>query len=302
MPNTDQIDPFLSQFLDYLIVERGLSNNTIAAYRADLEPFTVFLGRKGQTVADADAADTLRFFGELKRKGLSPASIARKGSAARMFARFLIETEVMKSDFTAALDIGTITALKLPSTLTIDEIVALMAAPAGDEPEAIRDRAMLEMMYSCGLRVSEIVDLATSMLDRKAATVRPMGKGSKERMVPLGEIASAALETYLTLARHVLLADKPASPALFLTRHGAPMTRQQFWVLVKKYARVAGITRRVTPHTLRHSFATHLLEGGADLRSIQELLGHSSIATTQRYTRVDVARMRAVYDKAHPRA
>jgi len=295
-------DPYLSEFLDHLVAERGLSPNTIASYRSDLVPFVAYLRGRGQTLTTATADDTLRFFSVLKQQNLAPASIARKGSAARMLAKYLIDTEAIKADFTAALDIGGISSHKLPSTLSVDEIVRILESPLGDAPERLRDRAMLELMYSCGLRVSEIVDLTTAQLDRKAGLVRPMGKGSKERLIPLGEPAFEAINRYLTLSRPVLLADKPPCSALFITNRGTGLTRQQFWVLVKTYARAAGITKRVTPHTLRHSFATHLLEGGADLRSIQELLGHSSVATTQRYTRVDVVRMRAIYDKTHPRA
>jgi integrase/recombinase XerD len=219
-----------------------------------------------------------------------------------MLAHYLCREGVCELDFTSALELGKSRQRRLPAILSIEEIARLMVAPDANTPQGIRDRALFEMMYGCGLRVSELVEITMERIDVSSGTLCPMGKGSKERVIPLGDEARAAMQTYLSGSRPRLMAGKPPNAALFVTSRGLPMSRQQFWRLVKQYALVAGIVKAITPHTLRHSFATHLLEGGADLRSIQEMLGHASVATTQRYTRVDVARLRSLYDQSHPRA
>ncbi|MDR3708763.1 MAG: site-specific tyrosine recombinase XerD [Capsulimonadaceae bacterium] len=296
------MDQHLAEFLQSLTAERGLADNTLSAYRSDIEPFVRMLDQRGRSLATATADDAQAFCAALVRRKASASTLARKASALRMLARFLLQEGVRPDDFTATIDIASRAPLRLPGTLTCDEIDRLLAAPASTSTLGERDRTMLELMYSCGLRVSEIVSLEVSWIDLRSGYIRVFGKGSKERLVPMGEMATERIEGYLKHARPALTMGRPPSTACFVSERGTGLTRQQFWGLIKRYARDAGIAGNVTPHTLRHSFATHLLEGGADIRSIQELLGHSSVATTQRYTHVDVARMRAEYDKAHPRA
>ncbi len=293
----------IDAFLADLAGERGLAQNTLAAYRSDLVPFAAFLARRGtHQPAQITSDHALSFLAALRHQGLAPATLTRKATVLRLFAGFLCRENLAERDFTATLAAGQSRSSRLPTTLSIAEMERLLAAPSRMTPEGWRDRAMLEMMYSSGLRVSELVSLQSSQVDVRAGLVRPFGKGAKERQVPLGDAALDALANYRSFARPKLMHGKPPSEALFVTDHGGPMTRQHFLLLIKSYAQDAQIARSVSPHTLRHSFATHLLEGGADLRAIQEMLGHASVETTQRYTRVDVARLRAVYDKAHPRA
>ncbi len=293
----------IDAFLADLAAERGLSPHTLAAYRSDLDQFAQALtarGVSGPSVITAE--DALAFLAAHRRAGRASATVTRKASVLRGFAAFLCREGACAQDFTATLDLGRPAPQKLPSTLSLVEIESLLLAPPTETPEGVRDRAMLEMLYGCGLRVSELVALPLAAVDLRAGLVRPFGKGNKERQVPLGDAVRDALGPYLSVARPTLLRGKPASDALFVTDHGGPMTRQCFHALVKGYAQDTRIAKNVSPHTLRHSFATHLLEGGADLRSIQEMLGHADVQTTQRYTRVDVSRLRAIYDKAHPRA
>ena len=293
----------INSFVANLAAERGLSSHTLSAYRSDLTLFAAWLASR--TVYRPDQVspeNAVAFLAALRGQGLASATITRKATVLRLFAAFLCREGLCTQDFTATLDTGRPRAPRLPTTLSIAEMERLLAMPLLTTPEGRRDRAMLEVMYGSGLRVSELVALRTADVDTRAGLVRPFGKGAKERQVPLGEAAQAALAVYVETARPTLLRGKPPSLALFVTDHGGPMTRQHFFHLVKTYAQEAQIARPVTPHTLRHSFATHLLEGGADLRAIQEMLGHASVETTQRYTRVDVARLRAVFDKTHPRA
>jgi integrase/recombinase XerD len=292
----------LQAFLVNLDSERGLSQNTLDAYASDISPFLSFLKARGKDLATATSDDTLAFFALLRRAKRAPATIARKGAALRMFSQYLCREGVCKTDFTAALEIGASRSLRLPAVLTESEVEALLAAPPDNTPAGIRDRAMLETMYSSGLRVSELVGLSLNRIDLGAGVVRPFGKGSKERIVPLGDVARESLLEYLKTARPALLAGHAVSDSLFVGGRGRPLARQQVWALIKRYAKSAGISKAITPHTLRHSFATHLLSHGADVRAIQEMLGHESVATTQRYAKVDVARMRALYDQSHPRA
>lgn len=290
-------------FLDNMAGERGLAANTLSAYGNDLAQFVDAL--RGYDVADAseiNAEHVWVFLAGLRRQDMAPATIARKATALRVWAQFLLREGVCSRDWAAHLEPGKLSHQRLPTTLSPAEIARLLDAPPRDTPRGLRDRAMLELMYGSGLRVSELVSLPLVALDFRANLVRPFGKGSKERQVPLGEESKSALQTYLSQSRPVLLRHKPPSPALFVTEQGGPMRRRQFHFLIQGYAQEAQIAKTVTPHTLRHSFATHLLAGGADVRAIQEMLGHASVETTQRYTRVDVARLRAVYDKTHPRA
>jgi integrase/recombinase XerD len=296
-------DTWITAFLADLSAERGVSAHTLAAYRSDLMQFAQALTARGVTQpAHIMADDALAFLAAQRRAGQASATVTRKVSALRSFAAYLCREGVCSQDFTATLDLGKAAPQKLPSTLSVLEVERLLDAPSRLTPEGVRDRAMLEMLYGCGLRVSELIALPLVAVDLRAGLVRPFGKGGKERQVPLGDAVRQTLQPYLDKGRPVLLRHKPSAEALFVTDHGGPMTRQCFYALVRGYARLAQITKHVSPHTLRHSFATHLLEGGADLRSIQEMLGHADVQTTQRYTRVDVSRLRAIYDKAHPRA
>jgi integrase/recombinase XerD len=297
----------VERFLDYLSVERGLSRNTLDAYRRDLGRYQGFLGGRGIVdVARAGEADIAAFVANLSAseyapgKGYRPSSVARALAAVRSFHRFLVlegEAEADPAEGVARPKVPR----NLPRPLTVDEVAALVAAPGQDGPVALRDRAILETLYGAGLRISELVALDVDDVDLEEGSVRAVGKGSKERIVPLGRLAVKALEAYLTRARPTLAAPRSRG-ALFLNRRGGRLTRQGSTNIIKDMARRAGIRKRVTPHMLRHSFATHLLEGGADVRVVQELLGHASLATTQIYTLVTQDRLRDVYFTSHPRA
>ena len=294
--------PLLEAFLVNMSSERGLSANTLIAYRQDLTQFLEHLdAAQITTVAAITPGHVYDFLASLRRNGLRPASLTRKAISLKMWMQYMCRDGLRGDDPTQAVDILK-TPLRLPTTLSLPEIERLMDAPPKDTPEGLRDRAMLETMYGCGLRVSELVDLKSDAVDLRAGLVRPFGKGRKERQVPLGDGVRETLTAYLASGRPNILAKKLPSSALFVTSRGGPMTRQHFFLLIQTYARQAGISKRISPHVLRHSFATHLLSGGADLRAIQEMLGHASVQTTQRYTRVDVARLREVYDRTHPRA
>ena len=293
---------FLEAFLANMSAERGLSEHTLTAYRYDLTQFLAALA--AQDVADIKAVTPGHVYGflaGLRRQGLRPASITRKAISVRLWMQFLCRDGHRPDDPTLAVETGKL-AQRLPTTLSLPEIERLLTAPPEGTAAGLRDRAMLETMYGSGLRVSELMALKCEDVDLRARLVRPFGKGGKERQVPLGDGAHDTLTAYLASARPLLLAKNPPTPFLFVTRQGGPMTRRHFLMLVKAYAREAGIVRTISPHVLRHSFATHLLSGGADLRAIQEMLGHVSVQTTQRYTHVDVARLREVYDRTHPRA
>jgi integrase/recombinase XerD len=290
-------------FLDDLAAERGLSRHTIDAYDNDLSQFLTYLeARQIRDAAAIDGSIAEAYVVVLRRRNLAPASIARKCTALRLFARFLYGEGHASCDFGAPLEGGFKQPKRLPVTISVSEVNRLLAAPPDSLPAGLRDRAMLELAYGSGLRVSELIALRVADVDLARKLVRPFGKGRKQRQVPMSDASCTLLQRYLTHARPALLQGSPATPALFVTHFGGPLTRGHFWRLVKRYAATAGLPKPVKPHTLRHSFATHLLAGGADVRAIQEMLGHVSIETTQRYTRVDVARLRAAYDKAHPRA
>ncbi|MGO8671182.1 MAG: tyrosine recombinase [Capsulimonadaceae bacterium] len=291
----------LSSFLADLSGERGLATNTLDAYRADLTAFIEFLAARGrETARSVTADDTIAYIASLRRAGRRQATVTRKLTSLRMFARYLCREEQCVIDFTAGVDPAKRTERRLPSTLTILEVNRLLAAPNRSSPEGMRDAVMFELMYAAGLRVSEMVSLRLSDLDLEAGLVRPFGKGSKERQTPIGDHACSLLRDYIRGARTQI--TRAATDAVFPTSRGGPMSREHFWLLIRRYAAESGITRPISPHTLRHTFATHLLAGGADIRAIQEMMGHAGVETTQRYTRVDVARLRVVYDKTHPRA
>jgi integrase/recombinase XerD len=285
-------------YLHFCRTEKGLASNTLENYRRDLERLEKFVMG---TPPSAVTAKTLRnYLDSLKQAGLSYRSMARHLTAIRSFFEFLAqegEIEANPADLLSSPKIGT----ALPKYLNCDRVNALVDAPDTGKPNGQRDRAMLELLYATGLRVSELVGLRMSDLDTEAALVRVIGKGSKQRLVPLGREALAAVEGYISSERPRLLKGR-TSAYLFVTNRGTKMTRQGFWKLIRGHGRAAGIFRNLSPHVLRHTFATHLLEGGADLRSVQMMLGHSDIGTTQIYTHVMRSRLRQTVDQHHPRA
>ena len=293
------LDRHLPTYLDHLAVERGLSPASLEAYRSDLEAFGRWLGRSRLSAERARREDVSKYVRELKARGLSSRSTARALSALRGFYGFAGVHLGFRSDPTGDLA-NPKAGLSLPKALTEKEVEALLEAPDCARPLGLRDRAMLELMYASGLRVSEIVSLARDRMDLSEGILRVTGKGGRERLVPFGKSAGRWLSRYLTEVRPTL--DRKGSPCLFLTPRGGAMTRQRFWQLIEGYGRRAGIRYRLTPHRLRHSFATHLLEHGADLRALQMMLGHADISTTQIYTRISSSRLRRVYDQFHPRA
>jgi integrase/recombinase XerD len=290
----------IEAFLSFISLERGLSANTVAGYRRDLDQAASFLARNGATRwSGVTPEQASAWVHSLSTARYTIASLARKLSALRMLARFLVREKIRDDDFTALLS-GPKPARKIPATLSEDEMARLVSAPSGGDPRALRDRALLELFYSSGLRVSELAALALQQIDLRAGFLRVFGKGAKERVVPVGGKACAALETYLTSGRPHLVRPHTGS-AFFLNHRGRGLSRVALWKIVKAHARRAGITKNVKPHALRHSFATHLLTGGADLRAIQEMLGHSSISTTQIYTAVEPQRLLDHHAKFHPR-
>ncbi len=295
------MDEAVQAFLDHLNVERGLSPNTVAAYAHDLSQYAEFARDRGVTSTDELTESLLLGFLErLRADGISPNSITRKLSAIRTFCKFACREGYTRHDFTANTT-GMKGLKKLPSVLTIDEVSTLLAQPDGSDHAGSRDKAMLETLYATGLRVSELINLRLVDANLDVGFIRCFGKGSKERIVPLGKVAIEYLTRYLSNSRP-RFARTGSSEYLFLTYRGKKMSRVAFWKIIKKYTARAGIAKNITPHTLRHSFATHLLEGGADLRSIQEMLGHADIATTQVYTHVSREKLKEVYRDTHPRA
>ncbi len=288
----------LDAFLDYLGAEVGRSERTRAAYQTDILDFVRFVAREGvQDPQSVTRPLVTLYLVSLRRRRLAPSTVARRVAALRGFYRFLLREHRVSSDPTEDVS-SPRRGAALPRVLSQEEVTRLLVQPQPRTPEGLRDRAMLELLYSSGLRVSELVGLDVAHVDLESELVRVVGKGDKERVVPVGSYAVRALRDYLTLARPQL---SPRSPALFVGRSGRRLTRQWVWVSLRRYARAAGIQRPVTPHVLRHSFATHLLEGGADLRSVQELLGHARINTTQVYTHVARPHLQQVFDRAHPR-
>ncbi len=294
------MNSLVDRFLEHLVVERGLAQNSLEAYRRDLTRYAAYLKGRRKQATVLDRAEVPRYLLSLREAGLGPRSVARHLSAIRQFHRFLVREGHATDDPTAHLE-SPRPWRRLPTVLSSDEVERLLAPRESTTPQAFRDRAMLEVMYASGLRVSELVGLRLADVNLAAGIVRVVGKGDKERLVPLGDVAAEALRAYLAQGRPRLERGR-ASPHLFLGRHGRGLTRQMFWLLLKRSVRSAGITKPVTPHTLRHSFATHLLERGADLRSVQLMLGHADISTTQLYTHLSRAHLKAIYDKYHPRA
>jgi integrase/recombinase XerD len=287
-------------FLAYLEFERGLSRNTLDAYRTDLLQYGRFLDERDTSALDAGPADVSDFLEKLATNGSSPATIHRKSACLRSFYRHLRRDGLLETDPTATLSTPR-RSRKLPQVLTRGEIEKLLSQPRGTEPAALRDRALLELMYACGLRASEAIGLELMDVDLHEGVLRARGKGSKERVVPIGQAALRALRIYLERGRPALVKGG-AEPRLFVNFRGGQLTRQGLYKIVRRHALSAGLADRMSPHTLRHTFATHLLAGGCDLRSVQEMLGHADVATTQLYTHLSSERLKDVYFSAHPRA
>ena len=295
------VKELIQQFLDYLSVERGLAPNTIESYGRDLRAFLDFFEKRGIKSIDATThKDIAEFMWSEKEKGLSPNSISRALVAIKVFYRFLLKEQVIKQDPTSILDSPKLWK-RLPDVLGVEEVEKLVTKPDLKDLFGIRDRAILELLYATGIRVSEMINLNLGDLNLDVGFLKCIGKGSKERITPLGKKAQEALVRYLQNVRSKLVQSKFPNNGLFLTRLGKKMSRQMVWKIVKRYAKLCNIKKDITPHTLRHSFATHLLERGADLRIVQELLGHANISTTQIYTHVDKERLKAIHRKFHPR-
>ncbi|NCS66619.1 MAG: site-specific tyrosine recombinase XerD [Hydrogenophilales bacterium CG03_land_8_20_14_0_80_62_28] len=293
-------DPELDTFCDALWLEDGLSPRSLESYRRDLAQFAAWLAKAGGRLADAGAGEVQQFLADRTlRQGVAARSLARQLSALKRYYRWLLRQGRRTDDPTINIEAPRLPR-PLPKSLTEADVEALLAAPDVEVPLGLRDRAMLELLYACGLRVSELIGLPLAAVSQDMGVARVLGKGAKERLVPLGEIALDWLERYLAESRPALLAGRP-SDALFVTARGAAMSRQAFWYLIKRYARLAGIAASLSPHTLRHAFATHLLNHGADLRVVQMLLGHADISTTQIYTHVARERLKQLHSLHHPR-
>ena len=287
----------LEEFLNYLSVEKGLAANSIEAYRQDLHQYQEFLTRKKVTdLGRLKREEIVQFLLREKDRGLQTASLARRLVAIKLFHRFLAKEGKLREDITSVLESPRLWK-KLPQFMTLAEMEKILQAPKPKNPLGLRDRALLELFYATGMRVSEVTGLRTHDLNLESAFLKCRGKGGKERIVPLGEWACDSIKSYLEKVRKRL----PPNEFIFVGPQGRPLTRQRIWQLIRKYARQAGIQKKITPHTFRHSFATHLLERGADLRMVQELLGHSDIATTQIYTHVSRDDLKSVHARFHPR-
>ena len=299
------LEHHMLDFLAYLEFERGLSRNTLEAYRSDLLQFGQHLSITDTDVLEAQHSDLAGFLDALAtgtddRPAARPATLQRKAACLRSFYRHLRRENVVTHDPTADLRAPR-KSQKLPKVLSRGDVDRLLRAPRGTEPGALRDRALLELMYACGLRASEAIDLEVGDIDRDAGVLRARGKGSKERLVPVGREAITAVRIYLERGRTALTATTD-DRHLFVNRRGTGLTRQGLYKIVQRHARSVGLEDRMSPHTLRHTFATHLLAGGCDLRAVQEMLGHADIATTQIYTHLSAERLKDVYFNAHPRA
>lgn len=295
------MDGLLDSFLNYLAVEKGLSENTLASYGRDVRKFLRFTSDKGVTSAgDVKYAHILDFLSSLRDEGLTATTVVRSIVSVKQFFRYLLLEKLLTEDPTA--HIKTPKMKKgIPGVISLDDVERILTAPDESTPEGLRDAAMLEVLYATGIRVSELVGLTLNDVNFELGFVIVYGKGSKERVVPIGDKAREKLLSYLRDSRPALLKSRE-SKALFATRLGKGMTRQGFWKIIKAQALKAGIHKNISPHTLRHSFATHLLERGADLRTIQIMLGHSDISTTQIYTHVESERLKEIHKKYHPRS
>lgn len=291
----------IKDFLNFLAVEKGLAHNTLLSYRSDLNFFRSFCQKKNyRFLVESGRTAIVAYLLQLKKEGRSTATISRRLAAIKSLCRFLINDGQMETDPTENLE-SPKKIQKLPKVLTTDEVDSLLSQPRTANPPGLRDKAMLELLYATGIRVSELVSLDVGNINMEEGYLRCLGKGSKERIIPIGQVAIHFTRAYLLGAR-VKLIKKDGCHALFLNQSGGRLTRQGFWKIIKKYTARCNISKEITPHTLRHSFATHLLENGADLRSVQELLGHADISTTQIYTHLTGSRLKEIYRKSHPRA
>ncbi len=294
------LDTLVDQYLNYLLVEKGLARGTLESYSRDLARYLAFMLDNAVThVSDSDTPLILKHLITLRESGLGARSRARHLVSIRGFYRFLVQENMIKRDPSRRVELPKV-SLKLPDVLSVNEVQQLLDAPDPKTPLGARDAAMIELLYAAGLRVSELVNLKLQDVNLEAGFVRVFGKGSKERVVPIGNYARQTMAHYLDTSRKKLLKNL-VSGWLFVARAGNPMTRQGFWKLLRRYALRSGIKKKLTPHSLRHSFATHLLEGGADLRAVQIMLGHVDISTTQIYTHVTKDHLREIHAKYHPR-
>lgn len=291
----------IDEFIHFLSVERGLAENTLASYRRDLLNFVEFLKLKGiEDIKEVKRSDLRDFLLTLNTRGRASSTISRNLASIRTFCHFLMKEGLIKADPSTELETPK-QEKKLPDVLTFEEVERLLEQPEQENHRELRDKAMLELLYATGIRVSELITLDRGHADLKNGYLLCEGKGNKERIIPLGSYAIEIIDRYLEISRPKLVKDI-SETALFVNHHGRRLTRQGFWKIIKKYAVKANITKPITPHTLRHSFATHLIENGADLRSVQEMLGHADISTTQIYTRVTREKLKNIYSQAHPRA
>jgi len=298
-PNADAADPAVSRFLDAVWMERGLSTNTLAAYRADLTALSRWLHERQIPMIRTTRADLQDFIAYRVTAGARPRSTARQLSSFRRFFRYLMREGVIRDDPTAQIAMPKI-GRSLPKSLSEEEVESLLGAPVVSDPLGNRDRTMLEVLYATGLRVSELVNLRHGQVNTTQGVIRILGKGNRERLIPLGEEAMRWLKDFAQGSRSEILLERQTD-YLFPTRRGDRMTRKAFWHIIKRYARKAGIAKELSPHTLRHAFATHLLNHGADLRVVQMLLGHSDLSTTQIYTHVARERLKELHSAHHPR-
>jgi integrase/recombinase XerD len=291
----------IERFIHYLAVERGLALNTLESYQRDLTQYVTFLERN--SISDLNQtrrANIIAYLADMQRKGRATSTISRNLASLRAFYSFLLRDGLIDGDPTTNLESPKIEK-RLPKVLSVSEVEALLEGPDCGNVPGIRDKAMLELLYATGIRVSELVSLNLSDVNLNMGFLKCYGKGSKERIIPLGSVALTTVSDYVMRSRVKLLRDQ-SEESLFLNHHGQRLSRQGFWKIIKKYSNAAMINKEITPHTLRHSFATHLLENGADLRAVQEMLGHADISTTQIYTHLTKSRLKEVYAKAHPRA
>lgn len=295
------MDQLLDSFIAYLAVEKGLSKNTLESYGRDVGKFIAFIHEKNISSVDAiKYDDILDFLSHFKKQGFSDTTTVRTIVSIKQFFKYLQLEKIIKEDPSSQIQTPKMKK-SIPGVISLEDVEKILAAPDESTPEGIRDLAMLEVLYATGIRVSELIGLKLNEVNFEMGFVIVYGKGSKERIVPIGEKAQEKLKAYMENSRPALLKSKEAKE-LFVTRRGGGMTRQGFWKLIKTYALKSGITKDISPHTLRHSFATHLLERGADLRTIQIMLGHSDISTTQIYTHVESERLREIHKKYHPRS
>ena len=290
----------IDNFLYFLEVERGVSQNTVVCYRKDLEKFAEYCSRVGAKISNVRREDIISFMMKLKDQNLSAATISRNLAALKTFWKFLVSEQIVKENPVVLVETPKLWK-NIPEVLNKEEVETLLDAPKKKGWLGIRDRAILELMYASGLRVSEVKELTKANINLEAGFVKCLGKGGKERIVPLGRIAARSIDKYIQLSREKL-AQKTGDKHLFLSKLGRKISRQSLWKMIQKYAIQSGIKKHITPHTLRHSFATHLLEGGAELIGVQEMLGHADISTTQIYTHVSQDKLKKVHEKFHPRA